>query len=50
MIELTLRVANSVGEVAAAAWDACANPPLLVHGNNGGGGPARGSAAGKKRI
>ena len=29
MIELTLRVANSIGEVAAAAWDACANPPSL---------------------
>ena len=27
-IELTLRVANSIGEVAADAWDACANPRL----------------------
>ncbi len=26
MIELTLRIANSIGDVAAAAWDACANP------------------------
>jgi uncharacterized protein len=26
MIELTLRVANSIGDVAAAAWDGCANP------------------------
>src|SRR5256885_300051 len=35
MIELPLRVANSIGEVAAAAWDACANPPLSVRGNGG---------------
>ena len=33
MIELTLRVANSIGDVAAAAWDACANPAGPVAGN-----------------
>ena len=32
-IELTLRVANSIGDVAAEGWDACANP-------GAGGGPA----------
>jgi predicted N-acyltransferase len=42
MIELTLRVANSIGEVAAEAWDACANPPSPVRGN-GGSGPCPGS-------
>ena len=26
MIEVTLRVANAIDEVAAEAWDACANP------------------------
>src|SRR5439155_15787078 len=26
-LELTLRVAHSIGDVAAEAWDACANPP-----------------------
>ena len=26
MIEVTLRVANSLKEVAGEAWDACANP------------------------
>src|SRR5499425_2145586 len=26
MLELTLRVANSIGEVSAEAWDMCANP------------------------
>jgi predicted N-acyltransferase len=26
-IELTLRAANSIGEVTAEAWDGCANPP-----------------------
>ena len=26
MLELTLRVANSIGDVSAEAWDACANP------------------------
>jgi predicted N-acyltransferase len=41
MIELTLRVANSIGEVAAEAWDACANPPSPVRGN--GRGPCAGS-------
>jgi hypothetical protein len=25
-VEITLRVANAIGEVAPAAWDACANP------------------------
>ena len=25
-IELTLRLASSIGDVAAEAWDACANP------------------------
>ena len=33
MIELTLRVANSIGDVAATAWDACANP--ADRGNGG---------------
>jgi predicted N-acyltransferase len=34
MIEVTLRVANSLKEVAAAAWDACANPVMgRDHGN-----------------
>jgi predicted N-acyltransferase len=42
MIELTLRVANSIDEVAAEAWDACANPPLPVRGNGGRGGPCAG--------
>jgi predicted N-acyltransferase len=32
-IELSLRVANSIGDVAADAWDACANPAF---GGNGG--------------
>jgi predicted N-acyltransferase len=35
MIELTLRVANSIGEVAREAWDACANPPSPLRGNGG---------------
>jgi predicted N-acyltransferase len=34
-LELTLRVADSIGEVAAQAWDACANPPSLARGNGG---------------
>jgi hypothetical protein len=34
--ELTLRVANSIGEVTAEAWDGCANPAC----------PAQGTAAG----
>ncbi len=34
-IELTLRIANSIGDVAAEAWDACANP-----GNRSGHAPA----------
>ena len=25
-IELKLRMANSIGDIAAEAWDACANP------------------------
>src|SRR5215510_12198982 len=37
MIELTLRVANSVGDVAAEAWDACANPAWPDRGNGAGG-------------
>jgi predicted N-acyltransferase len=28
-IDITLRVANSIGDVDAAAWDACANPPRV---------------------
>ena len=33
-IELTLRVANAIGDVAAEAWDACANPVMARdHGN-----------------
>ena len=28
-IELSLRVANSIGDVGAEAWDACANPSHL---------------------
>src|SRR6266702_1699718 len=37
MIELTLRVANSIGDVAAEAWDACANPSRPERGNGAGG-------------
>jgi len=33
MIELTLRVANSITEVAAQAWDACANSAASESGN-----------------
>ena len=33
MIELSLRVANSIGAVAAQAWDACANPACADGGN-----------------
>jgi len=33
MIEVTLRVAKSLSEVAAAAWDACANPAACAQGN-----------------
>ena len=36
MIELTLRVANSIGDVSAEAWDACANPPGPDQGNGSG--------------
>ena len=36
MIELTLRAVNSISEVAAEAWDACANPAAAA-ANNGGG-------------
>src|SRR4029078_10979310 len=32
MMEVTLRVANSLKEVAGEAWDACANP-VMSHGN-----------------
>jgi predicted N-acyltransferase len=28
-IELNVRVANSIGDIAAGAWDACANPSLV---------------------
>ena len=41
MIELSLRVANSIGAVAAQAWDACANP-ACADGGNGAGGPRPG--------
>ena len=33
MIEVTLRVAKSISEVAAEAWDACANPAACAQGN-----------------
>jgi predicted N-acyltransferase len=33
MIEVTLRVAKSISEVAAEAWDACANPAGREQGN-----------------
>jgi uncharacterized protein len=36
MIEVTLRVANSLKEVAAEAWDACANP-VVGRGDQGNG-------------
>src|SRR5215510_11897794 len=36
LIELTLRVANSIGDVAAEAWDACANPSWPDRGNGAG--------------
>jgi uncharacterized protein len=35
--ELTLRVANSIGEVTAEAWDACANAVCPAQGNGAGG-------------
>jgi uncharacterized protein len=35
MIEVTLRVANSLKEVAAEAWDACANPAVGRDQDNG---------------
>ena len=35
MIEVTLRVANSLKEVAAEAWDACANPVMGRDRGNG---------------
>jgi len=37
--ELSLRVANALGEIAAEAWDACANPPSPAHGNGVGATP-----------
>jgi predicted N-acyltransferase len=43
-IELTLRVANAIGDVAAEAWDACANPAEPQPGN-GAGCPLPGSQA-----
>src|SRR6201997_2001296 len=36
MIELTLRVANSIGAVTAQGWDACANPAWPDRGNGAG--------------
>ena len=36
MIELTLRVANSLDEVAPEGWDACANPAWPERGNGAG--------------
>src|ERR1700746_471183 len=41
MIELTLRVANSITEVAAQAWDPCATPAAPETGN----GPASATCA-----
>ena len=35
MIEVTLRVAKSISEVVAEAWDACANPAACAQGNGG---------------
>ena len=35
MIELALRVGNSIGDIAAEAWDACANPARPDQGNGG---------------
>ena len=45
MIELTLRVANSIGDVAAEAWDACANPAGPDQGNGAGAAAGPGIAA-----
>src|SRR5712671_5992890 len=36
--ELTLRVANSIGEVTAEAWDGCANPACPAPATAGAGG------------
>src|SRR5713101_3884441 len=36
-IELSLRVANSIGDVGAEAWDACANPACPDQGRGLGG-------------
>jgi len=33
--EITLRVAGAIGDVAAAAWDACANPKAVADGAGG---------------
>ena len=33
MTEVTLRVANAISEVTAAAWNACANPAGRDQGN-----------------
>src|SRR5215204_1618658 len=33
--EITLRVAGAIGDVAAAAWDACANPKAVADGADG---------------
>ena len=35
MIELSLRVVNCIGDVDAAAWDACANPGRPKQGDPG---------------
>src|ERR1700687_3081545 len=37
--ELTLRVANAIGEVAAEAWDACADPARPAQEGDKLGGP-----------
>jgi uncharacterized protein len=45
-IELTLRVANCIGDVAAEAWDGCANPPRpLFPSTQAGAGKGAGNGA-----
>src|SRR5258706_415438 len=46
MIELTLRVVNSIGEVGSEAWDACAHPTKQDAGN----GPAFTPATGRRLL
>ncbi len=41
--DLTLRMASSLSAVPAAAWDACANPPVDERNEGGEAGPARGT-------